>query len=180
MSRSQTARKAAPDELYSTEHHNVAGGLSTLPRDYAGLPKGVPGLGPPLLRELGGPILAAQGQAAATVPDPDLQQLEQEIEAARVSRLFASTKLAGHAAAGQDISDRRSRSSPFNPDDISTQIGQGHKLAFVNASVDRRTTSPDCLTRPASPYGAQAGTVPGRPDHPHPLGPAGTDHSTGD
>ncbi|GGI20653.1 hypothetical protein GCM10010987_10430 [Bradyrhizobium guangdongense] len=39
------------------------------------------------------------------------------------------------------------------------QNGQDRKLAFVNASVDRRTVSPDRITRPASPYVVQAGTV---------------------
>lgn len=39
------------------------------------------------------------------------------------------------------------------------QNGQDRKLAFVNASVDRRTISSDRVTRPASPYIVQAGTV---------------------
>src|SRR3954466_11413327 len=33
-SRSQTA-----DELYSTDHHNVADGITTLPKDYTGVPR---------------------------------------------------------------------------------------------------------------------------------------------
>jgi type IV secretion system protein VirB10 len=28
----------APQELYSTDHHNVADGLTTLAQDYAGIP----------------------------------------------------------------------------------------------------------------------------------------------
>jgi type IV secretory pathway VirB10-like protein len=39
------------------------------------------------------------------------------------------------------------------------QNGQERKLSFVNASVDRRTTSSDRLASPASPYVVQAGTV---------------------
>jgi type IV secretion system protein VirB10 len=47
-------------------------------------------------------------------------------------------------------------------DDGFAQNGQDRKLAFVNASVDRRTTSPDRVTKPASPYVVQAGTaIPG-------------------
>ncbi|MGX1074991.1 type IV secretory pathway VirB10-like protein [Bradyrhizobium elkanii] len=44
-------------------------------------------------------------------------------------------------------------------DDGSAQSGQDRKLAFVNASVDRRTVSPDRVTKAASPYIVQAGTV---------------------
>jgi type IV secretion system protein VirB10 len=44
-------------------------------------------------------------------------------------------------------------------DEASIQNGQDRKLAFVNAPVDRRTTTPDRLARPASPYVLQAGTV---------------------
>jgi type IV secretion system protein VirB10 len=159
---SKGARKTAPDELYSTERHNIADGLSTLPRDYAGLPKDVPTLGPPLPGDLGGPILAAQGQPAATVPDPDQQRREQELEAARVSRLFASANARENQpqAGTSQASDRGSSAS--NPDNVSAKNGQDHKLAFVNAPVDRRTTSPDRVTRPASPYVVQAGTaIPG-------------------
>lgn len=44
-------------------------------------------------------------------------------------------------------------------DETFAQNGQERKLAFVSASVDRRTTSPDRLVRPASPFVVQAGTV---------------------
>jgi type IV secretory pathway VirB10-like protein len=46
-------RNPAPEELYSTDHHNVADGLTTLPQDYAGVPRDVPRLGPPLPATLG-------------------------------------------------------------------------------------------------------------------------------
>jgi MFS family permease len=44
-------------------------------------------------------------------------------------------------------------------DDAFAQNGQDRKLAFVNASVDRRTTSPDRLMKQASPFVVQAGTI---------------------
>ena len=44
-------------------------------------------------------------------------------------------------------------------DEAYAQNGQDRKLAFVNASIDRRTTSPDRVTKPASPYVVQAGSV---------------------
>lgn len=87
---------------------------------------------------------------------------DQETEAARISHLFASTngrevRPSATAAVGSE------RVVPPNAtstgDDGSVQNGQDRKLAFVNASVDRRTVSPDRITRPASPYVVQAGTV---------------------
>lgn len=44
-------------------------------------------------------------------------------------------------------------------DEAFAQNGQDRKLAFVNAPVDRRTTSPDRLVKPASPFSIQAGTI---------------------
>ena len=44
-------------------------------------------------------------------------------------------------------------------DEAYAQNGQDRKLAFVNASIERRTTSSDRVTKPASPYVVQAGSV---------------------
>ena len=160
------SRNQAADELYSTDHHNVADGITALPKDYTGIPRqAIPQLGPPLPGDLGRPILAAQGQSptiGATAPDAEQQRREQETEAARVSHLFASTKgreVRPPVAAAQG-SDRNAPSiSTTNSDEGPAQNSQDRKLAFVNASVDRRTVSPDRVTRPASPYIVQAGTV---------------------
>ncbi|MGC1561284.1 MAG: conjugal transfer protein TraI, partial [Bradyrhizobium sp.] len=83
----------APSELYTTDHHNVADGLEGLPRDYAGVPRKAPPLGPALPGDLGRPIVNAQNTPSAGVAatDPEQQRLDQEVEAARLSRLFAST-----------------------------------------------------------------------------------------
>lgn len=157
------SRGPAPDELYSTDHHNVADGLAGLPRDYTGVPRQVPSLGPPLPGDLGRPILAAQGQPQTTTTgfDQEQQRRDQEIEAARISRLFASTNVreTTPATAQASSADRAASSSMPGTDDSFAQNGQDRKLAFVNASVDRRTTSPDRVTKPASPYVVQAGTV---------------------
>ncbi|SDI25680.1 type IV secretion system protein VirB10 [Bradyrhizobium sp. Rc2d] len=156
-------REQAADELYSTDHHNVADGITALPKDYAGIPRQpIPQLGPPLPGDLGRPILAAQGQSPTIGANPDQQRRDQETEAARVSHLFASTngREARELTPAGVGSDRIASQSPTNTnDDGFTQNGQGRKLAFVNASVDRRTVSPDRLTKPASPYIVQAGTV---------------------
>jgi type IV secretion system protein VirB10 len=47
----------------------------------------------------------------------------------------------------------------LSSDEAHAQNGQDRKLAFVNASIDRRITSPDRVTKPASPYIVQAGSV---------------------
>src|SRR5260221_4101681 len=97
---SRSARQDGSTELYNTDHKTTADGLQTLPKDYAGLPRDpapprtVPQLGPPLPGDLGRPILAAQGQGSpAAGVDTGEQRIVQENEAARVSRVFASTNV---------------------------------------------------------------------------------------
>ncbi|MGY3109043.1 type IV secretory pathway VirB10-like protein [Bradyrhizobium sp. LM6.9] len=119
----------------------------------------------PLPGDLGRPILAAQGQPPTTTTtgfDQEQQRRDQEIQAARVSRLFASTNIRETTSAATQASsvDRAAAAlSMPGADDGFAQNGQDRKLAFVNATVDRRTTSPDRVTKPASPYVVQAGTV---------------------
>jgi len=50
-----------------------------------------------------------------------------------------------------------SQPAPLAANDTFMQNGQDRKLAFVNASVDTRTTSPDRVAAPASSYVVQAG-----------------------
>ena len=86
------------DELYSTDNRSTADGLAGLPRDYSGVPQ----LGPPLPGDLGRPILGAQnrGQPLPNQPNPGLSAEEQrrlqEIETARVSRLFSRHREPAH------------------------------------------------------------------------------------
>jgi type IV secretion system protein TrbI len=161
---------SAPSELYTTDHHNVADGLAGLPRDYAGVPRKAPPLGPPLPGDLGRPIVNAQnGPSAGTAAvDADQQRLDQEVEAARLSRLFASTgirevasSIAQAAAVSASTIVPNQTSQPAQPgaNDTFTQNGQDRKLAFVNASIDTRTTSPDRVAIPASSYVVQAGNI---------------------
>ena len=155
--RSNRPHNPAPDELYSTDHHNVADGLTTLPQDYAGIPRDVPRLGPPLPGDLGRPLVTAEGQSASFGLDAEQQRASQETEAARTSKVFASTTapVTPPHAASQETATKSAPSS----DDTFTQNGQDSKLLFVNAPVDRRTTAPDRLSRPASPFVVQAGTI---------------------
>ena len=93
--RSNHARDRGPDELYSTDHHNVADGLATLPRDYAGLPHDVPKLGPPLAGDFERPVVTADGQSMPVGLDAEQQRAEPEVsEAARTSKVFAATTCA--------------------------------------------------------------------------------------
>jgi type IV secretion system protein VirB10 len=153
-------------ELLSTQNRPSAEGLAGLPKDYTGLPRQAPPLGPPLPGDLGKPILNA-GAAPNTVtpgttPDPEAQRRAQEIEAARLSRLFAQTNqqsqpvgLAAPAAA-----ETTAGPTPAPPVDAgAAQNMQDRKTAFLNASTDKRTVSPDRLDAKASPYVVQAGTV---------------------
>jgi type IV secretory pathway VirB10-like protein len=164
------SRAPAPSELYTTDHHNVADGLTGLPRDYAGVPRQARPLGPALPGDLGRPILNAQNAPSTGMPaiDAEQQRLGQEIEAARLSRLFASTSLrevassiAQAASVGASTAVPNPTSQPTHPapDDTFTQNGQDRKLAFVNAAVDRRTMSPDRVAAPASSYVVQAGNI---------------------
>lgn len=145
-----------PNELYNADHHNMADGLITLPQDYAGLARDAPRLGPPLPGDVGRPA-GAQGQTAPIVLDSEQQRADQESEAARTSKVFASTTtpIASPHAASEGANTNIAASS----DEAFAQNGQDHKLLFVNASVDRRTTAPDRLSRPLSPFVIQAGTI---------------------
>jgi type IV secretion system protein TrbI len=155
--RGNQPRNPTPDELYSTDHHSVADGLRTLPRDYAAIPHDVPRLGPPLPGEPGHLPATAEVQPVSIGVDAEQQRANLETEAARTSKVFASTTAPTtppRAASQQAATDTASSS-----DETFTQNGQDRKLLFVNAPVDRRTTAPDRLSRPASPFVIQAGTI---------------------
>jgi type IV secretory pathway VirB10-like protein len=150
-------RGRASEELYSTDHHNVADGLAGLPRDYAGIPRDVPPIGPPLPGNFGRSIVAAQAQSGLLALDAEQQRMNQESEAARISKVFASTNVRPSAAiTSAELTPNATSSSS---DEALAQNGQDRKLAFANASTDRRTTTPDRVTNPASPYIVQAGSV---------------------
>jgi type IV secretion system protein VirB10 len=152
--RSNQPHNLTPDELYSTDHHNVADGLTTLPRDYAGIARDVPQIGQPsgLVR----PIVSTEAQSAPIGLDAEQQRANQETEAARTSKIFASTAA---PIAQRQSSKETPPGAASSSDETFTQNGQDRKLLFVNAPVDRRTTAPDRISRPASPFVIQAGTI---------------------
>ena len=168
----QTQSKPTGGELYNTENKPTPDGLSALPRDYTSVPANVPVLGPPLPGDLGRPIRNAQ--LAVSAPgepgiDPEQQRLSQESEAARTSRLFATTSARERpnvpnvspasttAEQGPSSQAGRAEGPPLDPESL--QNMQDRKLAFLTAAVDRRTVSRDRLANPASQYIVQAGAV---------------------
>ncbi|WP_181176081.1 TrbI/VirB10 family protein [Mesorhizobium sp. B2-3-4] len=161
----QNRQQGQGQELYSTDNRSTPDGLAGLPKDYSGVPK----LGPPLPGDLGRPILAAQngGPALSTGPigpDPEEQRREQELEAARTARLFASTQTrpAGEATAAQSTTG-----TPPQPDLSSlglapqpaTPSAQDRQRAFLDQLPDKRTVSSDRVAAPASKNVLQAGAV---------------------
>jgi type IV secretion system protein VirB10 len=159
----QTRNKAQDgQELLSTQNRPSAEGLAGLPKDYTGMPRQAPPLGPPLPGDLGKPILnAGAAPNTAPAPDPAAQRAAQEIDAARVSKLFAQTNQQPQpvslASPGPAASAGPTPSPPV--DAGAAQNMQDRKTAFLNASTDRRTVSDDRLQAKASPYVVQAGTV---------------------
>lgn len=154
-------------ELFSTERIQAAEGLSTLPRDYADVPR----LGPPLPAELGRAILGAQdrgqpvpapplsGPLAPTV-DPEDQRRLQELDAARLSALFAEAQtvprgeaLATPTSPATGALFPSTLGSPTASDPVS------NREAFLTRPGDTETVSAQRMTPPPSPYILQAGTV---------------------
>ncbi len=151
-------------ELLNLENRPTADALLGLPKDYTGLPRSVPRLGPALPGDLGRPILNAGNPnilLPPAAPNADAQRLAQETEAARVSRLFTQTELRpSNIAQAVQAAANATPASPIPPADTSAvQNMQDRKTAFLDEPVDRRTLSPDRLTSVASPYVVQAGTI---------------------
>jgi type IV secretion system protein VirB10 len=147
-------------ELYNTNNRNTPDGLATLPKDYTGLPKSAPQLGPPLPGDLGKPILnagaPAPGMPTQVPPDPEKERLAQEQQAALTSHLFTTTSFSGQPPAVPAAVSGPAAASAAAATDLTSQ---DHKLAFLNGNVDRHTTSTDRVQSAASLYVLQAGAV---------------------
>jgi type IV secretory pathway VirB10-like protein len=153
-----------PPQLVNTTNRATPEGLSTLPRDYTGLPRAVPKLGPPLPGDLGKPMLKAgvpaPGMPVPGVTNPEQQRLTQEQDAARTSHLFATTNANQGAMPAVPLIPKNASV----PDVLSTTAPSGsetsdHKLAFLNASADHQTQSREHVEAVASPYVLQAGSI---------------------
>ncbi|TPM89633.1 MULTISPECIES: TrbI/VirB10 family protein [unclassified Mesorhizobium] len=152
-------------ELYSTDNRSTPDGLAGLPKDYTGVPK----LGPPLPGDLGRPILNAQNggpvpSTGVVGPDPEQQRREQELEAARTARLFASTQTrpasdATVPRATTDTMPRTDLASRGLAPEPAQPSAQDRQRAFLDQPPDKRTVSPDRVAPPASKNVLQAGAV---------------------
>ena len=122
------------------------------------LPKPLPLPGPASAGDLGRPIANAGAPAPGmpTGTDPEQQRLAQEQEAARTSKLFATSNI-------QPVSETTPVPTQATPAVATSTPGEttspDHKLAFLNGAVDRRTTSPDRVQPAASRYVVQAGSI---------------------
>ena len=143
----------AGTELYNTSNRSTPEGLNSLPRDYTGLPKNVPRLGPPLPGDLGPPI-ANSGAPAPVIASNNGQQEE---EAALKSSLFVTTNFQQVAAATVPTTSAPAAAPAAGA--AATQTPRDGNLAFLNGAVDRRTVSPDRVEAPAGHYVLQAGSV---------------------
>ena len=179
-------RGAVSTETVSIDNRPIADRLQSLPRDYTGLPRrDVPELGPALPGDLGRPIRRAQERGQPVVPptiqtpraDPEEQRRLAEIEAARLAKLFTDSRgerttgqgggqTSGQPATAGSGTSAADLAASFTPpaetpplDAGSAQNMQDRKLAFVNATPDKRTVSTDRVQEKPSPYVVQAGTV---------------------
>jgi len=155
------------EELYSTDNRATPDGLNGLPKDYTG-----PVLGPPLPGDLGRPILDAQNRGQPVTPpamrtpmpagpSPEEQRRLQELEAARLAKLFAATEthMATSAAATPSAAPMPDLTSLGLAPQPATPSAQDRQLAFLHQTPDKRTVSPDRIAAPASPNVLQAGAV---------------------
>jgi type IV secretion system protein TrbI len=156
----RSSKQETGSELYNTEHKTTADELAKLPRDYSGLPPGVPPLGPPLPGDFGRANLQQHGPQGV---DPEQQRVAQETEAARTSRLFAPSTTVNRlpplstAPTPSGAFDVPGEKPPIDADSL--QNMQDRKLTFLNGPIDKRTVSNERLEGPASKYIVQAGSV---------------------
>jgi type IV secretion system protein VirB10 len=168
----QTQHHAAPasEELYSANNNAKPDSFNALPKDYTG-----PKLGPPLPgdvgrmmfnAQIGGSSAPATGTAASAsaAPSAEEQRRGQEIEAARLARLFASTdtRPANNGAAvspATTATPQTDLASLGLAPQASTPNAQDRQSAFLNQTPDKRTVAPDRVAAPASPNILQAGAV---------------------
>ncbi|MFT8421323.1 MAG: TrbI/VirB10 family protein [Gluconacetobacter sp.] len=135
-----------------TDARASADGLSALPSDYTATPK----LGPPLPGDLGRPILNAQRQGrAGPVSGMGDRRGDQEIEAARTSRLFAQIEVR-EVQSAQTVPAQAASGAQASSAGTDQQAGN---RAFLAGQPDRAAVSPDRIMPPASHYVLQAGTV---------------------
>ena len=181
----QPPSKKTAEELYNTDSRTTAETITSAPKDYGDVPQ----LGPPLPGDLGRPIVGAQQRGETIPPPPmggpggapptpaqtaaeaARQRALQERDTARTSGVF----LGGQGAGGRGAVSPAGGGLPglnlpslalgapgavAGPAEAASAAPSGSaRRAFLNGETDRRTTSTERLTAPASPYVLQAGSV---------------------
>jgi type IV secretion system protein TrbI len=165
----QSRDSAGAKELINTDNVTRSEAVNVLPTDYTKIPLlGAPLPGdfarPMLNGTVGNPPLGAGGGQPQV--DPRVQQAAQEREAARTSQIFSGAEVGRQAGAG--VADNapevpRLLAENTTADGIANATtspsAASRKQSFLTATADRRTTSPDRLTLPASTHTLQAGSV---------------------
>lgn len=182
----QRRQGAEQTELYNVDRVARSEGLEQLPADYSQLQPpsapAVPQLGPPLLGDLGGPMLRAEQQAQGydyrhAGPDPvEAERLARlkEAEEAALSSVFFRSGGGRTAGAGTPTESRpvHSQLAGFDPMAAgpastaavpasagSTQNSQEQKEAFLSKSASPQIRNSGFVQKPDSPYQVMAGTV---------------------
>jgi type IV secretion system protein TrbI len=156
-------------EQINTDNVTRSEAVNVLPADYTKIPL----LGAPLPGDFARPLLngtvgnpplgSAGGQPQV---DPRVQQAAQEREAARTSQLFSGAEAGRQGGAAiadtapevpRVLSENSAADGTANA--TTSPSTASRKQSFLTAAADRRTTSPDRLTLPASTHVLQAGTV---------------------
>jgi type IV secretion system protein VirB10 len=150
----------------------AADSLNGLPKSYADVPK----LGPPLLGDLGKPMLdqqrrdlgspaASDDQRIAQMADAARQQQQAETKAALQSGLMVNGSAspqgatAGASAAAVGAAPATAAKAVIDLDPVRDPNGQGHKADFVAALPKDGTVNPHALVAAPSPYLLSAGSV---------------------
>jgi type IV secretion system protein TrbI len=156
-------------EQINTDNVTRSEAVNVLPADYTKIPLlGAPLPGdfarPMLNGTVGNPPLGAGGGQPQV--DPRVQQAAQEREAARTSQLFSGAEAGRQSSAATEGLVEQPRPQVENSaTDVSATAAASQPSAafrrqsFLTATADRRTTSPDRLTLPASTHTLQAGSV---------------------
>ena len=164
--------KQQVEELYNTDRKPTAEGLDALPKDYSGIRRKAPVLGPPLPGDLGRPILEHQRQLGIapgnSLTDEGQRLAQQAIEARESKVLFQiENRFSQVAGGGQSVAESFKAQPPSEATVASASVApaegdqgnQQRKLAFVGQQNLSDIYNSHALQTPASPYQLMAGSV---------------------
>lgn len=164
-------------ELYATDNRATSDSLAGAPKDYSQVPK----LGPPLPGDLGRPILSAQQRGVEVTPPPmgvaspapagaaanaaqaAREQVRQERDAARTSKVFVGGEGAATSPGAETVPvvQLPAVASAAEAPAPASGVGSDHagKRNFLRTSEGALPESGHRVTQLTSPYVVQAGSV---------------------